>query len=117
MTQSIRSRVDVLCLYCYQGKVVSSNNDHTSTISRATVLSGAEERGVQHYSLAQFLIFLIPADLRSFLRSKQLASMQYKAQGLHTFHIRLSTPFLSLNSYPSRFFKNLEIPAWPFFGN
>ena len=63
-----------------------------------TVLSSAEERGVQRCRLAPFLIFLIPADLRSYLRSKQLASMQYKAQGLHTFRTRLSKPFLPLNS-------------------
>ena len=38
-----------------------------------TVLSGAEERRVQRRSLAPFLIFSIPADLRSYLRSKGLA--------------------------------------------
>ena len=34
-----------------------------------TVLPDAEERGVQHRSLASFLIFSIPADLRSYLCS------------------------------------------------
>ena len=38
-----------------------------STIS--TVLPGTVERGVQHRSLESFLILLIPADLRSYLRS------------------------------------------------
>ena len=37
--------------------------------SMHTVLPGAEERGVQHHSLVSFLILLIPADLRSYLRS------------------------------------------------
>ena len=70
----------------------------TTAFISCTALLCAEERGVQRCSLAPFLIFSIPADLRSYLRSNQLASMQYKAQGLHTFRIRLSKPFLSLNS-------------------
>ena len=62
-----------------------------------TVLSGAEERGVQRHSLAPFLISSIPADLRSYMRSKQLTTMQHKVQGLHTFRTQLSKPFLSSN--------------------
>ena len=34
-----------------------------------TVLPGAEECGGQHHSMVSFLILLIPADLRSYLRS------------------------------------------------
>ena len=68
------------------------------TIMPTSVLSGDEEHGVQRCSLAPFLIFSIPADLHSYLQSNQLASMQHKAQGLHTFRVRLSKPFLSLNS-------------------
>ena len=52
--------------------------------SLPTVLSGAEERGVQRRSLAPFLIFSIPADLRSFLRTKWRPSMQYKVRILRT---------------------------------
>ena len=62
--------------------------------SQYTVLSVAEELGIQRCSLAPFLIFLIPADLRSYLRSKQLASMQYKVQGLRTYRIQLSKTVL-----------------------
>ena len=50
-------------------------------------------------------VFSIPADLGSYLRSKRLTSMQYKAQGLRTYHMRLSKPFLSLNSYRGMFLK------------
>ena len=70
----------------------------TSMAKCHTVLLGAKERGVERCSLVSFLIFSIPADLRSYLRSNQLASMQYKAQGLHIFRIRISKSFLSLNS-------------------
>ena len=41
----------------------------TTTRKATTVLLGAEECGVQHRSLASFLIFSIPADLCSYLRS------------------------------------------------
>ena len=68
------------------------------TVVLSTVLSGAEERGVQCRSRAPFLIFSIPADLRSYLRSKRFASMKYKAQTLHTFSVWLFKPFLSSNS-------------------
>ena len=45
-------------------------NFHLLLVQRVrTVLPGAEERGVQHCSLVSFLIFLIPADLRSYLCS------------------------------------------------
>ena len=45
-----------------------------------TVLPGAEEHGVQHCSLALFLIFSISADLRSYLRSigSHESSVMYK---------------------------------------
>ena len=49
-----------------------------------TVLSGAEECGVQRRSLAPFLIFSSPADLRSDLRTKWRPSMQYKVHILRT---------------------------------
>ena len=60
-----------------------------------TVLSGAEERGVQRRSLVPFLIFSIPVDLRSYLWIKWRPSMQYNVQGVYIFRMRLSKPFLS----------------------
>ena len=44
---------------------------------------GREERGVQCRSLVPFLNFSFPADLRTYMRSKRHASMQYKVQDLH----------------------------------
>ena len=46
-------------------------------------------------SLVLFLIFSNPADLRSYLRSKRHASMQYEVQSLYIFHAPLSKSFLS----------------------
>ena len=56
-----------------------------------TVLSGAEERGVQCRSLVPFLIFSIPADFRSYLQANGalLCSTKYM------FCVRLSELFLS----------------------
>ena len=82
-----------------------------------TVLSGAEERGAQRRSLALFLIFSIPANLPSFLRSQRLATMQYKSTRFaHAFAYDYPNWFCLQISSLVRSQKNLEIPAWPFFG-
>ena len=55
------------------GRMPSYLRGHTAAMDTGkkspTVLPGTEERGVQHHSLASFLISSIPADLRSYLRS------------------------------------------------
>ena len=84
-----------------------------------TVLPGAEERGVQHHSLVSSLILLIPADLRSYLRS----TSGHESSAMHKFctqnapynHV-FPNLFLHPNFQPGMFLKNLETPAWPFFG-
>ena len=45
-----------------------------------TVLTSAEERGVQHHSLESFFIFSIPVDLRSICR--------HESSAMHTFCIQ-----------------------------
>ena len=56
-----------LQLYTQAQRAKAEKELHVCNHSFTTVLSGAEERGVQRCSLAPFLIFSIPADLRSYL--------------------------------------------------
>ena len=78
------------CVHNYLCYTVSLVDGHVVYLYIAqsmdsTVLSGAEERGVQRRSLAPYLIFSIPAELRSYLRTMWRPSMQYKAHGLYIF--------------------------------
>ena len=80
-----------------------------------------EERGVQHRSLVLILILLIPADLRSYLRStgghESSAMPKFFLSKMH--HTTMSFQICPYNSnfQPGMFLKHLEIPAWPFFGD
>ena len=87
--------------------------------STTTVLTGAEEHGVQHHSPVLFLILLIPADLRSCLCS----TGSHESSAMHKFctqnakyNLVFPNLFLYSNFQPGMFLKKLEIPAWPFFG-
>ena len=76
-----------------------------------TVLLGAKERGVQPRSLESFLIFLIPADLRSYLRSicghESSATPKFCTQNALWNHV-FPNLIISSNFRPCIFLKNLE---------
>ena len=75
--------------------------EKTCTVS---IIAHVLYQGVQycrvpkHRSLAPFLTFSIPADFVLLCDQSALLQCKYKVQGLHTFCIRSSKPFLSSNS-------------------
>ena len=75
----------------------------TSHFYRSTVFLDAKERGVQHCSLASFLIFLIPANSRSYLHSiRSSETYKFCTQNALKNHI-FPNLFVSSNFQPRMF--------------
>ena len=119
---------EVLFLGCIFGYLVfmiffkwtvvdTSFNANLAGVSfRYTILSGAEERGVQRRSLVPRLIFSIPADF--VLMCNQSSVLQCSTKCKVCTHFAYNYPRRScLQIPPSTFLQNLEIPAYVYFGN